>query len=530
VTPPAAAPPSAAVVLGEGGGLAVSAPSGRVRAQILNRLLSKDFPAWSATAARVGNCAKPVRVRGSALRVEASTGAVVDEWSPEGGVLHLACGNRRESACVSCSRVYAADTFHLIRAGVAGGKGVPDHVADNPLVFATLTAPSFGAVHGRSGPGGRCRPRTRGRTCSHGTPLGCPARHTESDPVVGTPICAGAGCYDHTGQVVWQWWAPEMWRRFTIGLRRAVAARLGVTVTGLKRVASVQYAKVAEYQRRGVVHFHALIRLDGPADGGNGYAVAPPALTAADLARAVTQTAAGLRYTAPPAHPGDPGRVLGLGAQTDVRPVRHGNRTDEPAGPLTPEQVAGYLAKYATKSAADTTDGARGCPHLRTLRRTAEDLARAATTRNQQTRRAHLTGSDHGDGPPAEDPYTLLSRWVHTLGFRGHFLSKSRKYSTTLGALRRARQRFQALTARAARTGQPIDTTDLETRLLTEEADQETTLVIGNWEYTGTGWADQGETELARAAADQARQHAKTRTNTKYPTGFTERTGNRWNR
>ena len=61
---------------------------------------------------------------------------------------HIRCGNRRASECPSCSRVYAADTFHLIRAGVAGGKGVPDTVGDNPLVFATVTAPSFGPVHG----------------------------------------------------------------------------------------------------------------------------------------------------------------------------------------------------------------------------------------------------------------------------------------------------------------------------------------------------------------------------------------------
>ena len=38
--------------------------------------------------------------------------------------------------------------FHLIRAGVTGGKTVPESVAENPLVFATVTAPSFGIVHG----------------------------------------------------------------------------------------------------------------------------------------------------------------------------------------------------------------------------------------------------------------------------------------------------------------------------------------------------------------------------------------------
>ena len=50
------------------------------------------------------------------------------------------CGNRRADRCESCSRLYAADTFQLIRAGIAGGKTVPQAVADNPLVFATLTA------------------------------------------------------------------------------------------------------------------------------------------------------------------------------------------------------------------------------------------------------------------------------------------------------------------------------------------------------------------------------------------------------
>jgi Replication initiator protein, pSAM2 len=31
--------------------------------------------------------------------------------------------------------------------GLRGGKGVPQTVAEHPLVFATFTAPSFGPVH-----------------------------------------------------------------------------------------------------------------------------------------------------------------------------------------------------------------------------------------------------------------------------------------------------------------------------------------------------------------------------------------------
>ena len=65
--------------------------------------------------------------------------------------------------------------------------------------------------------------------------------------------------------------------RFTIALRRGIAHRLGVPDSRLSRHASIQYAKVAEYQTRGLIHFHALIRLDGPAAAGTG-SPAPAAL------------------------------------------------------------------------------------------------------------------------------------------------------------------------------------------------------------------------------------------------------------
>ena len=43
----------------------------------------------------------------------------------------------------------AADTYRLIRAGLAGGKGVPESVAIHPCVSVTFTAPGFGPVHTR---------------------------------------------------------------------------------------------------------------------------------------------------------------------------------------------------------------------------------------------------------------------------------------------------------------------------------------------------------------------------------------------
>jgi hypothetical protein len=92
------------------------------------------------------------------------------------------------------------------------------------------------------------------------------------------------------------------------------------------------------------------------------------------------------------------------------------------------------------------------------------------------------------------------------LGFRGHFASKSRRYSVTLGGLRRARQRAQALIARHQSDGLPLDLAAREAELLADE-DDETTLVIGQWHFVGAGWANEAQTVLARAAAARAREY-----------------------
>ena len=131
--------------------LQLPALSPRVEAEVVARMLSRDREAWADQAARVGHCTKPVRLRGRTLAVDTRTGEVrtayASDWE-ESGVAFIRCGNRRESVCVACSREYASDTWHLIRAGAAGGdKGVPTSVAEHPMVFATLTAPSFGLVH-----------------------------------------------------------------------------------------------------------------------------------------------------------------------------------------------------------------------------------------------------------------------------------------------------------------------------------------------------------------------------------------------
>ncbi|MBB2893017.1 hypothetical protein FHU39_003035 [Flexivirga oryzae] len=471
------------------------------------RFSSRAWDAWSQAAASVGHCSRPVRLHGSSVTVDRRTGEVLSSFRSTDaplGVLLRRCGNRRDHVCPSCSRLYARDTFEMIRAGVQGGKQVPQTVADNPLVFLTVTAPSFGLVHGTRH-GGACRPRRRDdRTrCPHGRATWCQGRHNTGDAEVGSPLCPD--CYDYASHVIWQWWAPELWRRLTIEVRRRLADQLGVRESRLGTVASLQYAKVAEYQARGLIHFHALVRLDGPKTDGIG-APASPLVDGRDLAALLAAAVAKVSYTPPLLDQADTPRVLRLGQQVDTRAVRIGARTDDPAGPVTPGQVAGYLTKYATKgaTAAASVDRRSTTPHLARVRCTCVVLADRSRAADR-------------DGSP--DPYALLGRWSHMLGFRGHFSTKSRAYSITLGALRRARARWQAIAADSRRSGHPIDTAELEARLLAAD-DAESTLVVGSWAYAGTGWEDSTEAALATATAARAReydqwraQHHKTRRN-----------------
>jgi hypothetical protein len=473
--------------------------------QVTELVGSGEFDAWTEALARVGNCSRPIRLHGHTETVDTNTGEILSSYSSAEeplGITHVRCGNRRAEVCPSCSRLYAADMFHLIRAGVAGGKTVPASVGENPLVFATLTAPSFGRVHGRRDGAGACRPHASGPPrCAHDRPRTCNARHDVDDPVLGQPLCGD--CYDYASHVVWQWWAPDLWRRFTIALRRLVAKNLGVPASRLAEHATVQYAKVAEYQLRGVVHFHALVRLDGPKTR-DGFAAAPAGIDAGTLAALVRRAAGSVRLTVPGVDGPDgtdPARTLVFGRQLDARPVRTSRRTDDPDRALSPEQVAGYLAKYATKSATDT--GHPGSAHRQRIRATARTLAARA-----KTTPTHDDQGDLGDGDGEPSPYRLLGKWVHMLGFRGHFASKSRRYSVTLGALRRARRRAQALIADHRADGRPLDLAALEADLLADHED-ETTLVIGHWTYAGTGWPTEGQRVLANAAAARAREYAQ---------------------
>jgi hypothetical protein len=450
------------------------------------------YDRWAELVAQAGYCHHPIRLAGRVEQADPTTGEVrevYDSGREPDGVLLKACGTRRESRCPSCAAVYRADAYQLLAAGLRGGKGVPDTVASHPRLFVTFTAPSFGPVHSRKTQGRLvlpCHPYRQGATCPHGRRAGCWHRHEPDDPRLGEPLCPR--CYDAGAQVVWNALAPELWRYTSTYLDRTLARLVGVTEGELRRLVRVSYAKVAEFQRRGAVHFHAVLRLDAAtACRCPGCLAPPPAAFTADLLEAaLRETVVAVRVPCPPQDDDGPARFARWGEQLDVRNITTG---DDP-GELSAEQVAGYVAKYATK--ATETFGS-GLDH----RLTEGDLA-------QLDLPAHVAELVHACWELGARPSLSrlrLRAWAHMLGFRGHWSTKSRRYSTTMTALRRARVTYAK--RRRARDGVPLDAWGR-----VEDEDQ-AAVVIATWSYVGRGYQTQGEVWLALSAAARARERRR---------------------
>lgn len=110
-----------------------------------------------------------------------------------------------QSKCVSCSRIFAGDWRAIFRSGVLDCDLTAYH-----WQWVTLTAPSFGKVN------------------SSGT-------------------AANLDNYDYDGAVRWNLHLGALWDRTRLSLRR--------------RFPGLDFAVVREWQRRGSLHIHALLRV-----------------------------------------------------------------------------------------------------------------------------------------------------------------------------------------------------------------------------------------------------------------------------
>jgi len=547
-----------------------------LRLQAIARAARPDYEAWLAHVKTASACTRPVRLAGTIATVETATGRLLAERAtadmPD-GVIYKPCGNRRESVCPSCSKLYQNDAYQIVRAGLVGGKGVPEQVAQHPAVFPTFTAPGFGEVHTRAVKRHTCtrrkdcgcRPepchaRRDLSVCEHGVRLVCYARHEGDDPRLGTPLCRD--CYDYDAQAVWNAMAGELWRRTTITINRYIRAlarqrgipeyrvytwdRDGKQHSRLVPAWRLSFGKAAEMQRRGVVHFHAIIRLDGyHPDTPDAVLPPPPQLDAADLVAAIDHAATHVGFTTDP-HPARPdGWHIGWGEQVLSKVI-----TVAAEGEVTDAQVAAYLAKYATKSTEVTghtsarldfdTIGLYADPHgshterliaacwrlgqapentspdhgqgLRAFRayvgpvdatfgdlRTDPDCGGCTRYRMCPTCAAEQAAAAAAPPPKtrarATDAAARLRRWAHMLGYGGHFLTKSRRYSITFALLREQRVVFR----RAENSGPETTATDTEP----------STLVVNFLQFVGAGWHTTADAMLANTSAAMAREHAE---------------------
>jgi hypothetical protein len=268
--------------------------------------------------------------------------------------------------------------------------------------------------------------------------------------------------------VLWNRLAPLLWKRSTTFIRRRLAMAAGLKVRDLKSVCAVRFAKVAEFQLRGALHFHAIIRLDGVAE--DDELVPPPArFTSQVLEHAITETVRDMRVVGVDGLP-----ELRWGEEVRVRHLRRGAPED-----LKAEAVAAYVAKYSTKGSESLSVGPGGLSeHIRRLVAVARDL----------------------DARP-EHKGLRIGEAARDLGFRGHFATRSRRYSTTITALRSA-QREYVRRQRVPNGGPVLDAWD-------RPEDEDQVVVDASWRFAGTGYRTNGEAWLAVSAAARAREHRR---------------------
>lgn len=452
------------------------------RSQAVHRAVVSDVDTWLRHVESATGCSRPIQLHGTSSSVNSSTGEIISTSSTShmpDGVIYKACGNRRASECPSCAETYRRDAFELVRTGLIGGKEVSNTVAKHPAIFVTLTAPGFGVVHTRrtdrkSGRVLPCRPRRVADVCPHGVDLRCHRTHADGEKTLGNPLCLD--CYNYDGQVAWNHSSGELWRRTRINIDRALAricSQHGLDTKSFK----LRYVKVSEFQARGVVHFHVVIRLDGamPKDWGDpGIILAPPHQLGIDqLTQAVDTAAQRTAFTTRPHTEHPNGWHIAWGRQLDIRPIDVSGDDD-----MTDSKVAGYLAKYSTKDTEATGHHSR--------RLTNENVELFADPDGDHIQR--LIDACWQLGKDSE--WHGLRRWAHRLGFSGHPYTKARAYSVTFGHLRHIRTQWKRA----------------HLRDLAAEAHDDTITLVNHLEYTATGWRTDGDALLAQTAADLARR------------------------
>jgi hypothetical protein len=310
------------------------------------------------------------------------------------------CGTRREEDCEPCSKVWQADAFHALIRGANDGT--------EKLTFITLTpggASVFGAVHTASY-NGRASER-----CA------CRRYHAPESPVIGLPVDPDK--FDYAQAASFNNAAPRLATVTMQKVWRQMAAATGPSVKEV-RMAMV---RVMEWQQRGLLHVHILVRGEVPEEV---------------VRRAVHGSPkSGTRRSITPASHG--GHTWG--PQVDVQHIEPKDR----------DHLIAYITKMVTYAVKDVTAHSpeKRSPAASAHRARMEQAGEAAvscTASCSVCKHGWSTGRD-ASGRAIFEIASRTNRKCRRhgraerqFGFTGNVLSLNRSWGTTLGDARRTRQ------------------------------------------------------------------------------------------
>jgi hypothetical protein len=158
--------------------------------------------------------------------------------------------------------------------------------------------------------------------------------------------------------------------------------------------------------------------------------------------------------------------------------------------------VAAYLAKYLTKSTEDFGLDGHGRVNSATDARYLGASAHVVRIIETAEQLVATCGED----------YERLADRYGTLGYRGHVMTKTRRYSTTFGALRQARAEWRQ------RGGRPVPEPDQEQAPVVAghpdpDGDEAEVVIERNWRFAGVGFLDVDTAARALTSAALAREH-----------------------
>ena len=369
-----------------------------------------------ANQPKYGKCVRPFFIAREETTI--STGEV------KVSTFEKRCGTRRKDLCEPCSIVWKDDAYFALMTGAKNYQG--------KITFITLTAPGWRRY-------GKAHKVTQGKSKFSTCP--CKKKHDASDPLVGLPLDKNK--FEHRKVVEFNHLAPRLTSITLQKIWRLMATHNSTSIEKSKRPT----ARVMEWQERGLLHVHIIVLGDIPEE----------IVRAAVLGRASQNRS---RSVSPTSHKG-----VRWGTQLDVKHVDGKNLDETKKLSAYVTKVISYAVKDVTRENTARHSGHNA--HRQTLRSYTNSVISCSATPLQ------CRGADLGDNASrfligVNSKVGLCRkhyRGKHQLGFTGNVLSLNRKWGSSLGAAKEARQTWAK--SQSAQTADKAGCLDTEKKLVT---------------------------------------------------------------